>query len=120
MEETPNQFPIPDEDQYQIPTYVGETSRPWRERILEHVDGILKISPSSTFVQHWMEEHPTNVQCPEFKFDIVESYGDPLRRQICEALNIKKIGTLNRKNEFNVNELCSFEMPEKMVDQERR
>ena len=120
MKETPSQFPIPDEDQYQIPTYVGETSRPWRERILEHVDGILKISPSSTFVQHWMEEHPTNVQCPEFKFDIVESYGDPLRRQICEALNIKKIGTLNRKNEFNVNELCSFEMPEKMVDQERR
>ena len=120
MQGTPSQPPSIADNQYRVPTYVGETSRPWRERILEHVDGMDKVSPTSVFVQHWMEAHPTRSSCPAFKFEIIESYGDPLRRQICEALYIRLEGTLNRKTEFNTNELCRFEAPEMTIDQERR
>ena len=87
---------------------------------MEHVDGMGKVSPTSAFVQHWTEVHSTSTKCPTFKFEIIESYGDPLRRQICEALNIKLVGKLNRKTEFNTNELCRFEAPEMSIDQERR
>ena len=86
---------------------------------MEHVDGMGKVSPTSAFVQHWTEVHSTSTKCPTFKFEIIESYGDPLRRQICEALNIRLVGTLNRKTEINTNELCRFEAPEMSIDQVR-
>ena len=47
--------------------------------------------------------------CPEFKFKILASYDDPLRRQLNEALNIGWIGTLNRKDEMNSNEICQLQ-----------
>ena len=89
--------------------YVGETSRPWRERIREHIEGMNKIKPNSVFVEHWMKKHPLDSTCPEFEFTIVTSYKDALRRQIGEALYILAEGNLNRKTEFNLNELCRME-----------
>ena len=92
-----------------LPTYVGESSRPWRERTFEHMNGINLLKTDSVFVQHWMEVHGTQTTCPKFKFKIVQSYPDALRHQICEALYIMKEGTLNRKQEFISNEICSLE-----------
>ena len=93
----------------EVPTYVGETSRPWRERVIEHVRGMINIKQDSVFVQHWMEAHGTSTVCPEFKFKILASYDDPLRRQLNEALNIGWIGTMNRKDEMNSNEICQLQ-----------
>ena len=92
-----------------VPVYVGETSRPWRERIREHVENTKKLKPDSVIVQHWAEQHGTHTVSPEFEFSIIGQYKDPLRRQICEAIQIIDQGTLNRKSEFNVNELCRLE-----------
>ena len=94
---------------FKVPTYVGETCRPWRERILEHYKGIHNVKSDSVFVEHWMHTHGLEVECPEFKFEIIGAYSDALRRQIGEAVNIIDKGTLNRKNEFNSNELCRLE-----------
>lgn len=103
-----------------VPTYIGETSRPWRERIKEHVDGMKNYRKNSVFLEHWMLVHGTSMTCPRFKFKLIGTYPDPLRRQICEALNIIDIGSLNRKSEFNINELCYLEAKEKSKDIEAR
>ena len=102
-----------------LPIYVGETSRPWRERVLEHCDGMLNCKASSVFVEHWMEHHGLDTICPEFKFEIVSTYPDPLRRQLSEALNIQDRGTMNRKLEYNKNEICRLEATMKTKDQEK-
>ena len=56
-----------------------------------------------------MDAHGTEVVCPQFKFERISQYSDPLRRQLCEALNIIDKGTLNGKYEFGINELCRLE-----------
>ena len=56
-----------------------------------------------------MEEHSLDIVCPEFKYEIIGQYGDPLRRQLGEALNILETGNLNRKMEYNGNEICRLE-----------
>ena len=101
------------------PSYVGETSRPWRERVLEHQQGIIKLKTDSVFVEHWMDQHGLETKCPTFKFQILSSYGDALRRQLCEAINITDRGTLNRKNEYNCNQLCRLEPSKHTWEQEK-
>ena len=56
-----------------------------------------------------MESHSLDTECPEFKFEVVRQYSDPLRRQLSEALHILEVGSLNRKMEFNENMLCRLE-----------
>ena len=92
-----------------LPVYIGETSRPWRERIKEHMSNAENLKSNSVIVHHWAERHGLQTTCPEFEFEIISQYKDPLRRQICEAIHIADQGTLNRKSEFNVNELCRLE-----------
>ena len=90
-------------------TYIGETSRPWRERIIEHKENASKWKPCSFILEHWMRVHSTDTQMPEFRFKIVESYKDPLRRQLSEALHILDTGGLNKRMEFNANFICRLE-----------
>ena len=59
-------------------------------------------------IQHWAECHGVETVCPEFKFKVATTFKDPLRRQIYEAVLIMEKGSLNRKHEFNLNELCSL------------
>ena len=101
-----------------IPTYIGETSRPARERIYEHIKNLRGWSPDSIIIQHWMENHGTEVVCPRFKFDLLGAYSDPLRRQLTEAIYISEQGTLNNKHEFGVNELYQLQCTESSRDQE--
>ena len=88
-----------------IPTYIGETSRPARERTSEHFKNVKNWSKESVLLFHWMDKHGTETTCPPFKFEIVGAYSDPLRRQLMEALLIMEQGTLNGKNEFGINEI---------------
>ena len=89
--------------------YVGETSRPIRERVLEHENNKLNWSKKSFQLAHRMEKHPTDLECPRFKFVVIGQYKDALRRQLGEALHIMDSGNLNRKMEFNQNEICRLE-----------
>ena len=83
--------------------YIGETSRPFRARVYEHMQNLKNGNPKSFIISHWMEEHSTSTDAPEFKWQIVDSYKDALRRQLGEGLYIMKEGVLNKKNEFNAN-----------------
>ena len=53
-----------------------------------------------------MESHGLSPYPPEFKFEIIQSFKDPLSRQLCEALEIVNSGNLNQKTEFKLNDLC--------------
>ena len=96
-------------DGMNIPTYVGETSRPARERASEHMKYLKGWSKESIILQHWMEQHSTEVSCPRFKFELIDAYSDALRRQLTEAIYIAEQGTLNNKHEFGVNELYQLQ-----------
>ena len=89
--------------------YIGETSRPFRERVIEHENNRKNWNKKSFQIAHWMERHHLDLVCPKFKYEIIGQYGDPLRRQLGEALNILETGNLNRKMGFNENEICRLE-----------
>ena len=103
-----------------IPTYVGETSRPVRERVHEHLRNLKNWNSDSVILYHWMKHHGTEVTSPEFKFELIGSYNDPLRRQLTEAIEIKEQGTLNSKHEFGVNDLYHLECSSPNREQEAR
>ena len=43
---------------------------------------------------------------PQFKFEVLTSYKDALRRQLAEGLYILEKGDLNKRCEYNSNEIC--------------
>ena len=71
-----------------------------------------------------MEAHNSSEDPPEFKWSVLSSYADALRRQLGEGLHIMESGVLNRKIEFNNNLICRMEartderMSEKELQQE--
>ena len=44
-----------------------------------------------------------------FQFKVSSKHRDSLSRQVCEALQIKDQGNLNRRNEFSINEIIKLE-----------
>ena len=54
--------------------YIGETSRPWRDRICEHLDKARNLKTDSVIVQHWAEHHGTQITCPAFEFKILNKF----------------------------------------------
>ena len=78
-------------------SYIGETSRPFRERVFEHFQNLKNGSTQSFMISHWMEAHETSSESPEFEWQIIDSYPDALRRQLCEGLYILEEGALNKK-----------------------
>ena len=73
-----------------------------------------------------MEHHGSSSACPTFKFRVIGSFKDPLRRQLLEAIKITYSGTLNKRNEHGHNEICrllpskSQREEEQMVEKSRR
>ena len=60
-------------------------------------------------VNHWMNCHGMSTAPPEFKFRLVNVHKEALSRQLDEAVHIRSIGNLNKKNEFAINELIRLE-----------
>ena len=56
-----------------------------------------------------MDSHHDRDDPPEFKWTVIDSYKDALRRQLGEGLHILNAGALNRKCEFNSNIICRME-----------
>jgi len=56
-----------------------------------------------------MTSHPTDTQPPIFDFKTVSKHTDAFGRQVKEAVLIRQMGTLNKRNEFAVNELVRME-----------
>ena len=89
--------------------YIGETSRVLRKRVEEHMASLCNLNPKSFQLNHWFEQHKDDLEPPVFKFKILGQYKDALTRQITEAVHILDAGSLNKKNEFRINELCRLE-----------
>ena len=89
-----------------ILSYIGETARPWRERVREHQLNLKNGNPKSFIISHWLDAHPMSVEPPEFEWKVVDAYSDALRRQLCEGLQILETGSLNKRLEFHNNNLC--------------
>ena len=50
-----------------ILSYIGETARPWRERVREHQLNLKNGNPKSFIISHWLDAHPMSVEPPEFE-----------------------------------------------------
>ena len=68
-------------------------------------------------INHWMDLHPVNTSPPEFRFSIISQHRDALSRQIKEAVCIRADGTLNKRNEYALNELIQMESSKYPWDQ---
>ena len=89
--------------------YVGESSRQVGTRVLEHFENLHKFRQESFIISHWMEMHSLDPTPPVFKFKVDGSFRDALSRQLNEAVRIREVGTLNRRDEFSVNEIIRLE-----------
>ena len=89
--------------------YIGETSRVLRKRVEEHMMSLNNLNPKSFQLLHWFEQHKDDKDPPNFKFKVLGQYRDALTRQISEAIHIRDSGSLNRKNEFRINDLGGLE-----------
>ena len=87
-------------------SYIGETVRPWRERVREHQLNLRNGNHKSFIISHWLEAHPMSVEAPEFEWNVVDAYGDALRHHLCEGLQIMEAGSLNKRLEFHNNIIC--------------
>jgi hypothetical protein len=80
--------------------YVGETSRSLYERAKEHEADKAKTSEDSHQIKHWLTHHADLLAPPKFRFKIIQSFQDPLSRQLSEAVRIdlRGEGILNSKS----------------------
>ena len=83
--------------------YVGESSRSIYERAKEHQHDRETQAEDSHQIKHWILDHPDMSTPPKFKFKIIQSFMDPLSRQLAEAVRIERRGLeiLNSKSEFS-------------------
>jgi hypothetical protein len=83
--------------------YVGETSRSMYERAKEHEADKMKKSEDSHQIKHWLTEHQDLLEPPKFRFKIIQTFQDPLSRQLAEAVRIDLRGDniLNSKSEYS-------------------
>ena len=68
--------------------YVGETSQSLYERAWEHEADRNKTSEESHQVKHWLLDHQDLLAPPKFRFSIIQTFQDPLSRQLAEAVRI--------------------------------
>ena len=90
-------------------TYIGETARQLGIRTAEHIEKAITLNPDSFIIDHWMNFHPTDSVPPAFKFRTVSKHSDALGRQVKEAVMIRQVGALNKRNEFAVNKIIRLE-----------
>ena len=79
--------------------YIGETSRNFYSRNLEHQDKLNKKKAESFIHQHQLEAHGGSE--PDFNVKVVKSFKDPMSRQIFEGVKIRRSNSkLNTKLDF--------------------
>ena len=80
--------------------YTGETNRNLYTRAKEHEYKYEKKHSDSFIYNHQREKHEN--KDPNFNVKVVKSFKDPLSRQICEGVYIRrcKYEILNSKSEF--------------------
>ena len=85
-----------------ISSYEGETGRPIRVRLIEHLNGLRKQDPGNALFKHDSIHHPHANS--DWKFEIVGVFKNALTRQANEAVRISSIAPeslVNLKSEFH-------------------
>ena len=83
--------------------YVGETSKSLYERAREHEADKQKTSEDSHQVKHWLSDHKDLLAPPKFRFKIIQTFQDPLSRQLVEAvwIDLRGESVLNSRSEYS-------------------
>ena len=82
---------------------MGETSRSLYERAKEHQKDRNDLSDKSHQIKHWLTDHKDLTTPPAFRYKLIQSFQDPMSRQLAEAVRIDLRGpnVLNSKTEYN-------------------
>ena len=85
------------------------------ERSKEHDKDKMARMVESHQVKHWQLSHPELENPPTFKFKIINSFQDPLTRQLAESVRIDRRGSdiLNSRSEYS-----RCRVPRLQIDQE--
>ena len=85
------------------------------ERAREHEADRQKTSEDSHQIKHWLSDHQDLLTTPKFRFRIIQTFQDPLSRQLAEAVRIDLRGenVLNSRSEYS-----RCKVPRLTVDQE--
>ena len=84
--------------------YIGETGRNGHARTREHMNEYKMKKESSVMWRHCVEKHDSNEQ--EFKFKVRQVFGeDTTLRQVTEAIEIRREGSINNKMEWGHTDL---------------
>ena len=100
---------VVEERNKQVPTYIGETARPFRMRSKEHLSKLKNLKTDTFILSHWMLDHGDSMVPTDFEFKRLISFKDSFSRQLAEALYIEKEGNLNRRLEYGYNHLYRLE-----------
>ena len=80
--------------------YIGETSRNFYTRSLEHLEKSEQKALDSFINNHQVETH--NGEQPSFSVKVIKSFKDPLSRQVYEGVHIRNCSeeSLNTKLDY--------------------
>ena len=60
------------------------------ERAKEHEADMQAQSEDSHQIKHWLTEHQELLAPPKFHFKVIQTFQDPLSRQLAEAVRIER------------------------------
>ena len=81
--------------------YIGETKRPIRLRLNEHILAAKNLTPDTPLGDHFIEKHSTDIisrQCVPVTVKILQSAKDHPERKIAESLQIRKLKPIMNRN----------------------
>ena len=93
--------------------YVGETSRNFYSRSLEHIDKLMSKSDESFIFNHQRECHQG--QEPDFKVRVLKSFQDALSRQVYEGVHIRNIQGQSLNTKLDYYQASSYRMRREVI-----
>ena len=88
--------------------YVGETSRNFYTRSLEHLDKASKNKEDSFINNHQKEKH--NNDQPDFCVKVLKSFKDPLSRQVYEGVHIRNSSAISLNSKLDYYQTSTYNM----------
>ena len=102
--------------------YIGESSRSFHERSLEHTNDARSFSKKSHIVKYWMSCHPEYSNPPPFNFKVTQQFKDCMSRRVEEAIRIQhtKDNILYSKCEYLQNCITRLTVNEEVWERKER
>ena len=88
--------------------YVGETSRNFYTRSLEHIEKAEKKKDDSFINNHQREKH--NDEQPDFCVKVLKTFNDPLSRQVYEGVHIRNNSAISLNSKLDYYQTSTYNM----------